>query len=247
MHPIRIGLIGDFDPAVLAHQAIPGALRLAGDSLGVSVAGIWLSTRSIDPEAIQQIVEHDGLWCVPASPYANPDGALAAIRLAREQGIPFIGTCGGFQHALIEYARNVVGLVEASHEEEVPDSSVPLVSRLSCSLVEERGEIFLQSGSRARDLCGADVIEEGYHCSFGLNPIYEATLQERGMLFTGRDAAGEVRVLELRNHPFFLATLFQPERSALRGETHPLIRGFVRAASEGAMLEGSKPRLPARS
>jgi CTP synthase (UTP-ammonia lyase) len=226
---IRIGLIGDFNPAVTAHQAIPPALRLAAGALDdCAVEAVWIPTESIGPEG--ELGGFDGLWCVPASPYVSMEGALAGIRFAREQAIPFLGTCGGFQHALIEYARGVLGLADADHAETSPDGGTLLVSRLSCSLVEERGEILLQPGSRAAELYGCERIVEGYHCNFGLNPAYEQALRDGGLRFTGRDGDGEVRVLELPDHPFFVATLFQPERSALRGERHPLISAFVAAA-----------------
>jgi CTP synthase (UTP-ammonia lyase) len=102
---ISIGLIGDFNAAVLAHQAIPRALGLAGEVTGTSLCHEWVPTQEIRDES--GLREFDGFWCVPASPYGSMDGALRAIRFAREQGRPFLGTCGGFQHTIIEYARNV--------------------------------------------------------------------------------------------------------------------------------------------
>ena len=89
----------------------------------------------------------DGVWCVPASPYANTEGALNAIRVAREHRIPFLGTCGGFQHAVIEYARNVLGWTAADHAEVNPQAALALIAPLSCSLVEKTGEIRLAAES----------------------------------------------------------------------------------------------------
>jgi CTP synthase (UTP-ammonia lyase) len=158
------------------------------------------------------------------------DGALAAIRFAREQKRPFLGTCGGSQHALIEYARNALGLVAADHAESNPAASMPLIAPLACALREARGAIKLKAGSRIREIYGREEVIEEYNCSFGFNPKYGAIFKEVKMCVTGVDENDEFRVVELVDHPFFIATLFQPERSAFSGETHPLIRAFVEAA-----------------
>jgi CTP synthase (UTP-ammonia lyase) len=229
MKTVRVALVGDFDQAVPAHQAIPEALRLSGERLGVSVDPIWMHTSTLGPDG-SQLDDCDGIWCVPASPYANADGALAAIRYARESSRPFLGTCGGFQHALIEYARNVLGRREADHAETSPDAAMPLIARLSCSLVELRGKVGLAEGSALRTIYGTDQAEEGYHCNYGLNPEYEPIFRGEALKPAARDEAGEVRAVELSGHPFFIATLFQPERAALRGIEHPLITAFVAAA-----------------
>src|SRR5258708_36323411 len=100
MSALRIGLIGDQQEGVLAHIAIPKALNLAASLVGCEVTTVWLPTRKLEGDAAAKIDGLDGLWCVPASPYKSMDGALQAIRIARERGIPFLGTCGGFQHAL---------------------------------------------------------------------------------------------------------------------------------------------------
>src|SRR5690349_7454800 len=99
---VTIALIGDYDPGVTAHQAIPMALELAGASLGatVTVKGQWIPTETLEHDALFAeggwMRSVAGIWCVPASPYRSTEGALRAIRFAREEGIPFLGTCGGF-------------------------------------------------------------------------------------------------------------------------------------------------------
>ncbi len=160
------------------------------------------------------------------------DGALSAIRFAREQGIPFLGTCGGCQHAIIEYARNVLGLVEADHAETNPSAALPLIAPLACSLVEVQDTIHLKPGSRIAIIYGRSEIVEAYHCNYGLNPHYQSLLEQGGMLITGVDVSGEARVIEIAQHPFFVATLFQPERSAFTGEAHPLITAYLQAIAE---------------
>jgi CTP synthase (UTP-ammonia lyase) len=171
------------------------------------------------------------IWCVPNSPYASMEGALRAIRFARESGRPFLGTCGGFQHAVIEYARNALGLHDADHAESNPAATLPLMSRLACSLAGATGVIRLAPGSRLAAIYGKTETVEKYHCNFGLNRRFESLLNGGELNVSGRDENGEVRGVELARHPFFIATLFQPERSASTGEAHPLICAFVRAGA----------------
>ncbi|MFL5732304.1 MAG: CTP synthase [Chloroflexia bacterium] len=227
---LRIGLIGDYNPQVKAHIAIPKALQLASEAIGCRVEPVWLATRELDTVTERQLSLFDGLWCVPASPYESMDGALKGIRFAREHQVPFLGTCGGFQHALIEYARDVLGLLEADHAESNPEAATQLIAPLSCALVEAKGTINLLEGSRVRDIYGISQVEEEYRCSYGLNPEYRSILEKSEMRITGVDTEGDVRVVELQGHPFFLATLFQPERRALKGQPHPLINAYVQAA-----------------
>jgi CTP synthase (UTP-ammonia lyase) len=223
---LRVALVGDFDPSVVAHQAIPKALELAGAQHGVEVEPTWVHTGSIS-RAEARLAGFDGVWCVPASPYANTMGALDAIRYARERGRPFLGTCGGFQHALIEYAQNLSGMPEAEHSETDPDAALPLIAPLACSLVERSEEILLAEGGLLRRAYGLPRITEGYHCSYGLNREYESRLFRDGLQATAHGVNGEVRGVELAGHPFYIGALFQPERRALRGEVPPLVAAFV--------------------
>ena len=229
-NPLRIGLIGDHDPAVVAHQAIPRALQLAGESIGQPVEWEWLHTGSLDPARIsERLAGFDGLWLVPASPYAGTEAVLAAARYVRETGRPFLGTCGGFQHALLEYARNVWRLEEAAHAELDPEAPDPIIAPLACSLVEVKGDVFFPPGSRIADLYGDTHAIEGYHCRYGLSPSCAGRLSDGPLRIVARDSAGEVRALELWGHPFYILTLFQPERAAREGRVPPLVRGLLEA------------------
>jgi CTP synthase (UTP-ammonia lyase) len=125
-------------------------------------------------EELRALCSYRGIWCVPASPYANTEGAISAISVARTGGIAFLGTCAGFQHAMIEYFRNVIGTADAAHAELNPEAEHPLISKLSCSLVEVIGTIRLTSGSLSQRLYGTDRVEEGYHCSYGLKSGFRA-------------------------------------------------------------------------
>ena len=227
---LRIGLIGDHSPAVRAHVAIPKALAAAAQDFECDLLPVWLNTRSLRPGIEEVLHSYDALWCVPGSPYANVDGALRAICFARENRSPFLGTCGGFQHAVIEYARNVLGHSQADHAESNPAAAIPLIAALSCSLVGVRGKIRLTSGSRIAQIYGNSEIVEDYHCNYGINSKFQHLLSSSELQITGEDDAGSPRVIELAQHPFFIATLFQPELAALSGKISPIISALLDAA-----------------
>lgn len=229
---IRIGLIGDYNATVPAHQAIPIALQLAGDALGLSVEFEWVPTEDILDAS--RVGSYHGLWCVPASPYRSMEGALLAIRFAREKGRPFLGTCAGFQHAIIEYARNVLGWADAEHAETAPDAVRPVIAPLACALVEATDSVRFSPGSRIASYYGCEESTEGYRCRYGLNPEFQATLVSGPLRAGAQDSTGEIRAVELADHPFFLATLFQPERAALKGQLPPLVAAFVRSSAAHA-------------
>lgn len=228
MRALNIGLIGDFDASVTAHRAIPIALRLGGDQIGRVVEFDWLATDAM-PDA-DGLARFDALWCVPGSPYRDMDAALRGIRFAREQRVPFLGTCGGFQHALIEIARHVLGWADAAHAETAPDALEPVVGALACALVEVSDEVALHPGSRIAAAYASATVTEGYHCRYGLNPAFADRLLAGPLRATAHDARHEVRAVELDDHPFFVCTLFQPERAALRGVVPPLVAALLAAA-----------------
>ncbi|TNB94385.1 hypothetical protein FHG55_15105 [Pseudomonas jessenii] len=230
MDAISIALIGDHDPQVTAHQAIPVALGLIAEQSGRDVQFEWLPTEQILADTA---LDHfDGFWCVPASPYKSEAGALRAIRFAREQQRPFLGTCGGFQHALLEFSRNVLGWADAEHGETSPDSPRAVLTPLTCSLVEAVDSIHLVAGSLIAKAYETSEILEGYRCRFGVNPQFEKELLSHQLRAVGHDSAGDLRAIELTDHVFFVATLFQPERAALKGQVPPLVRAFVEACAE---------------
>ena len=225
----RVGLIGDHDATVPAHVAIPMALRLAGDAAAVSVEYEWIPTDEIRDTS--RVTGFDGLWCVPASPYRSMAGALIAIQFAREHRRPFLGTCGGFQHVIIEYARTVLGWDDAEHAETAPEAARPVITSLSCELVETTDSVRFQAGSRIATYYGREDSTEGYRCRYGVNAAFEAALLSGPLRVGARDAAGEIRSVELDEHPFFVATLFQPERAALQSRIPPLVTAFVRSCT----------------
>lgn len=236
MHPrataatIRIALVGDYDPHITAHQAIPLALQRAALDSATTLDYRWLATTDLRQE--KDLQGFDGIWCVPGSPYRHIDGALLAIRVAREQQRPFLGTCGGFQHAVLEHARNVLGWADAEHGETAPDAERAVLTPLTCALVEARDSIQLRADSRIARAYGATRIEEGYRCRYGVNPEFAGALLSGALRPTGHDSTGDLRAIELDGHPFFVATLFQPERAALQGGTPPLAKALLKACQE---------------
>lgn len=228
---MKIGLIGDYEASVAAHQAIPRALADAAARLGCEVTPVWVPTEEIT--AAGRVADFAGLWCVPASPYRSTEGALRAIRYAREEARPFLGTCGGFQHAVLEYARHVLGWADAVHAETDAGAGREVIAPLACALVELTGEVRLFPGTRLAMAYQGETVVEGYRCRYGLNPEFRAALTAGPLRAAATDATGEVRAVELDGHPFFVATLFQPERAALRKERAPLVEAFLRACREG--------------
>lgn len=237
---VNIALIGDYDAGITAHQAIPEALRLAAVERGIAVDFEWLPTPQIT--GCEQLTDFDGLWCVPGSPYRSMAGALNAIRFARETRRPFLGTCGGLQHAVIEYARNVLGWPDAEHAETAPDAVRPVISQLQCALVEATESIVLLADTQIRSAYGREEINEGYRCRYGLNPVLLNELTAGTLHIAARSESGEVRALELAGHPFFVLTLFQPERAALKGVLPPLVRALVAGAVSYTQRQASAAR-----
>nr|WP_322941314.1 CTP synthase [Pseudomonas sp. s4] len=235
---VKVALVGDYNAAIAAHRAIPEALRLASEALGVAVEHDWLVTDVIVDDAA--LMAYDGIWCVPGSPYAATEGALRAIRFAREQGVPFLGTCGGFQHALLEYARNRLGWTEAEHGELSPHAPTPLIAPLACALLDVSEHVHLLSGSRIAELYGVREISEQYLCRYGLADAFVEPLMAQALKACGHDQAGAVRAIELEDHPFFIATLFQPERAALEGRLPPVVAGLVGACAVQSVHEAQQ-------
>ncbi len=225
---VRIALVGDYKPEAVSHQAIPIALKLTATHLNVDIQSHWLPTETITAPSVLR--DYDAIWVVPGSPYHHDDGAFMAIRHAREQNVPFLGSCGGFQYAIVEYARNVMGWHDAGHAETDSDGRL-VIAPLSCSLVEKSGAILFQPNTLAARAYGKLETHEGYHCNFGVNPEFVTDLQRYPLIISGHDTEGDVRSVELPGHRFYAATLFQSERAALRNKLSPLVVELIKSAA----------------
>ncbi|MFF5231515.1 hypothetical protein [Dactylosporangium sp. NPDC000521] len=223
----RIALVGDRSPHVRSHTRIPGLLDVLRTQHGIGADAYWIPT----PDApATDLAGFDGIWLLPGSPYLSEAGALHAVRVAREHDIAFLGTCGGFQHLLLEFARTVCGIADARHGESDPDAGRQLIVPLACSLVGHEGAVNLTPGSLAERVFGVERSIERYHCAYGLDHAFLPELTRHGLRFTGFDDDGEVRVAELAGHPFLMGTLFQPELAGDGSRCHPVIRAFAEAA-----------------
>ena len=221
----RIALLGDKDLGYVTHRALEAAVA----QLPAGVAAEWVATDA--PEARAPDV-FDGVWLLPGTPYRDDDAALSAIGWALDSGTPLLGTCGGFQYTVLALARRLAGIEDAAHAEVDPDAESAVVAPLACSLVGEEREVTCVPGTRLAAICGTAPFT-GYHwCNYGLADAFEQRLTAAGVVVSARAPDAGVEAIELPGHPFFVATLFQPQIGSLSGAPlHPLIAAFVREAA----------------
>jgi len=223
-----IAVVGDYGAERPTHKATQQALEHA---VQPPLRFEWLASERAAETDDAELASYAGLLIAPGSPYRSMDGALKAIRVAREQGVPLLGTCGGFQHVAVEFARDVLGIEEADHEESNPGASELAVVRLPVSLADHEHEVFFAPGSRVAAIYEASAAVEPFFCSFGLNPEYQARVEEKGLAVSGTGAGGAARVFELPEHSFFIATLYVPQARYKADDPHPLVTAFVAAVS----------------
>ena len=236
---INIGVIGDFKEDRRSHQAVNDALNHAVDSLSLKLNIRWLPTQSLEQPNYHKTLERfDGFWGAPGSPYISLDGALRGIRFVRELGRPFLGTCGGFQHAVLEYAQNVLGIKATGHAEYDSNISNPVITLVSCPVIERPEgtpmlwgtlRIRLTPNSLAFRIYKQTEIEEEFNCNYELNPAFRDPLEAKGLSVTGIGENDEARIVELSDHRFFMATAFQPQLTSEAGRPHPLIIAYLQA------------------
>ncbi len=227
-----IAVIGDRVPGFDPQDAIEASLAHSAAAIGEGPVELrWLETDALAEAGESLLDGATAVWCAPGSPYRSLDGALAGIRWAREQGVPFLGTCAGFQHGVIEFARNVLGRGDAAHAEYGADGEL-FIDELLCSLVGQVMAVELVDDELV-SIYGGQSATERYYCRFGLNPEWRAPLETAGLRVAGVDGVdGDVRLLRLTEHPFFVLTLFVPQTSSAPRASHPLIDAFLRAALE---------------
>jgi CTP synthase (UTP-ammonia lyase) len=221
----KLALVGDRSPSVRAHGRIPSLIDALRRREGIVLDPYWIPSTEAD-----DLTGFDGIWVVPGSPYRDPEKVVAAVATARTHEIPFLGTCGGFQHAILHLARDLAGISDAHHAEYGPTETDVIVA-LECSLVGHEGPITYTPGTLIARIAGVERSLERYHCAYGIAPTYVEALEEAGVTFGAHDADDAPRALELTGHPFFLGTLFQPELAGDGNRAHPVIRAFAEATS----------------
>jgi CTP synthase (UTP-ammonia lyase) len=241
--PVRIGILGDFNPELRSHQATNDSLQHAARKVQIEVESEWVPTPSLlEPGAAARLDSFDGLFGSAGSPYKSFDGMLKGIEFARVHDRPYLGTCSGFQYALIEFARNVIGIKDATTAEEDPNAKNIVIYPVACAvpnrdpnapkLSGKIGKIRLRPGSYLASFYGKDVIEEEFFCNYELNPEFEWMAMEAGFPVVARSAKEECRAIESPAHLFFIATLFQPQLSSRENNPHPLVLAFMQHVAD---------------
>ena len=238
---VEIGLIGKYVELKDAYKSIVEAFIHAGAENECQVKLKWIHSESLSQhEMSEQIKGLNGVLVAPGFGDRGFEGKLEAVRYAREEGIPFLGICLGMQAAVIEYARNVLGLVNAHSTEMDADSAHPVID-----LMEDQKEIsnkggtmrlgaydcVLQEGSKAAEVYKRKEINERHRHRYEYNNAYKDQLTEAGLIASGVNPdTGLVEIVEIEQHPWFLGVQFHPEYKSTVVNPHPLFVGFVKAA-----------------
>jgi CTP synthase (UTP-ammonia lyase) len=232
MKRIRIALVGDFDEKMHTHVALNASIAHCRSHISSELDVEWISTDRATNGLSLSKNKYNGLWIAPGSPYKDDEAVYNVIQKARENNIPMMGSCGGFQFMLIEYARNVLNIHDAGHQES--DSTVNnIISKLSCSLKGQQEQVYIADRtSWLYDVLKTDSIIGKYYCSYGVNPAFQEKLNNYPMVFTAFSPVGEIRAFELRGHRFFKGTLFQPSLDSSMEHPNPLIVDFFNVCGQ---------------
>ncbi|MBS4206816.1 CTP synthase [Bacillus sp. FJAT-50079] len=238
---VKIALVGKYVELQDAYISVVEALRHAGYSFDADIEIEWVNAEEISDENAAETLAHvDGILVPGGFGDRGVEGKIAAIRYAREQKIPFFGICLGMQLASIEYARNVVGLDNAHSSELDSSTEYPIIDLLpEQEDVEDLGGTLrlglypckLQPGTKAYQLYNEDLVQERHRHRYEFNNAYREQMEEAGFVFSGTSPDGRlVEVVELADHPWFIACQFHPEFTSRPTRPQPLFYGFVEAA-----------------
>jgi CTP synthase len=242
---VKVALVGKYVALNDAYLSVVEALRHACLEAGCSLDLHWVGAESLEDRGAETLLTGMDAVVVPGG-FGNRgvDGKVAAIRWARERRVPFLGLCLGMQTAVIEWARNIANLVGATSAELEPAAPHPVIHLLpeQQDVVDLGGTMRLgvypcrlAAGSRAHALYGEEVVYERHRHRYEFNNAYRSLFLESGYVISGVSPDGRlVELIELRDHPFFVACQFHPEFLSRPGRPHPLFRGLVEAAHQRA-------------
>jgi len=242
-HAVRIGLIGKYDELKDSYKSIAEAFIHAGASLETEVQLDWIHSEGITSRNVaDKLSGLDGVLVAPGFGSRGIDGKIDAIKYVRESGIPFFGICLGMQCAVIEFARNVLNLPEA-HSTEIKEYAADPVIDLMAEQKHIRNmggtmrlgayPCKLEPNTKAHLAYGDELIEERHRHRYEFNNDYLEQFQKAGMIASGvNPETGLVEVVEVPDHPYFVASQFHPEYASTVLTPHPLFVSFVRAAQQ---------------
>ncbi|HEX8085216.1 MAG TPA: CTP synthase [Solirubrobacteraceae bacterium] len=247
---VRIALVGKYVKLEDAYLSVSESLRHAGYAHGTKVDIDWIDSEDLDDDAVlERVARADGVLVPGGFGGRGIEGKIRAARVAREGQIPYLGICLGMQIAVAEFARHVAGMEGANSTEFDPETPFPVIDLLpEQKEVADLGgtmrlgadPIKLHGGTRARDLYGEAVIYERHRHRYEVNNHLRKRLEHAGLVCSGTSPDERlVEVVELPEHPFFVASQFHPEFKSRPLRPQPLFREFVRAS-----LERSRERAP---
>lgn len=237
---VRVALVGKYVELPDAYLSVVESLRHAGLAQEVDVDIDWVNADDLaDEDALRRLARADGVIVPGGFGYRGVEGKIAAARFAREHDVPYLGLCLGLQAACIEFARDVAGLDDANSSEFAPDCEHPVIALMPDQRdVEDKGGTMrlgayparLRDGTTVRELYGESVVYERHRHRFEFNNRYRDRFEELGLVFSGVSPDDRlVEFVELRDHPFFVATQAHPEFKSRPNRAHPLFIGFVGA------------------
>jgi CTP synthase len=240
-HKIEIAIVGKYVQLSDAYLSVVEALRHAAIAMGGELHLRWVNSEKLETEPIANYLNGvDGVIVPGGFGIRGVDGKIAAIQYARDNQIPFIGLCLGMQCSVIEWARNVVGLADANSSEFEPNTTNPVINLLpeQQDVVDLGGTMRLGlypcrllPNSLAFQLYQEEVVYERHRHRYEFNNAYRNLFIESGYVISGTSPDGRlVEIIELPNHPFFIATQFHPEFQSRPSAPHPLFQGFIQAA-----------------
>ncbi len=243
-HPgpsVKVALVGKYIQLNDAYLSVVEALRHACIAQDASLDLHWISAEQIETEGPDKLLKGMDALVVPGG-FGNRgvDGKIAAIRWAREQRVPFLGLCLGMQCAVIEWARNQANLKQASSSELHPNTNHPVIHLLpeQQDVVDLGGTMRLgvypcrlQADTMGQKLYEEEVVYERHRHRYEFNNSYRNLFIESGYVISGSSPDGRlVELIELKDHPFFIACQYHPEFLSRPGKPHPLFRGLIKAA-----------------